>query len=257
MEGYEDVDALLNDMIEYEVEKPYIICPNVTFEDLQLSITSRDVPLNIGCGGKDCRLSRTELIVVGPTAPVTFKGISFDGATETMILLNGTGVSLSFEGCVWFANSGQEIIRIDGDEPEILDTVPGLDANNGTNVDVNETTLGNSTGDSNFNGTYTVNGTNESLSNVTTSWNGTIDGQGSVVLGNSASDLQHNITSQGNNTENSHQIIVGQGNSTNRTNDLQVAASARILRQGTVKVTFNDCSFIVSTEMDLILVPQT
>jgi hypothetical protein len=254
VEQYEDVDGLLNDIIEYEVEKPYIICPNVTFEDLQLTIAPRNVPLNVSSGGKDCCLSRSELVIIGPTAPVTFRGISFDGAMETMILLNGTGVSLSFEGCIWFANSGHEIIRIDGGKPEDLATGFELSANDGTHVDVNDTSVGNSTGDSKFNSTYVLNKTNELLSNIKTSWNGTIDGQEHIILGNSSSDLQQNITTQGSSTKDSQQSITGQGNSTNSANDSQVVAASRMLLQATIKITFVDCSFIVSTPNDFVLV---
>lgn len=232
--GYDELDTFLMDMDEVQVEKPFVICPNVTFEDAKIVIQDRDVPLNIECGGEECVWLRTKLIITGPTAPVTFRGIIFEGSTETVLVVSGTDAMVFFEDCSWFGNSGSEIIRIDGEKP-----IVGL----------------NDTSDTQSNSTYMGNGTIDSQSGDASTGSSTFNDQSdSTNSSNISGDLQNNtmvpgndqnITGGENGNSDVHQNDTLPGNSTGEN---QVAAT-RFLIGGRVSVSFRLCSFVVRTKV--------
>lgn len=154
VEGYELAESLLADIIEYEVEKPFILCPNVTFEEMEIFLQSRSVPLSIECGGEDCLWTAAEghLVVTGPTAAVAIKGITFVGAVKTSIQVVGTDTQVHFEECVWSENSGKETVWIDAPRQPDNDDTPEENSTIGSQVDsdtddanTGNTTIGNST----------------------------------------------------------------------------------------------------------------
>lgn len=146
MIGYELVESLMDDLVEYEVHQPFILCPNTTFDDMEIIVGGdRAVPLTLSCGGTNCRwvaASDHHLIVTDPVANLTFTGITFLGAGKSSILLmNGGGdMHVQFEDCIWTENAGNETIIIEGRPIEVIlppeqnITTDDVDTNNSTNT---------------------------------------------------------------------------------------------------------------------------
>lgn len=121
--GYQSVESLTADLVEYAVEQPYILCPNTTFADLELIVGSsrQDIPLNITCGGTDCVWTGQEhLVVTASDVVVTMKGITYVGLSSSssqspsIVVGAHQNVRANFVDCTWMQNTGNETIRIEG-----------------------------------------------------------------------------------------------------------------------------------------------
>jgi hypothetical protein len=147
------VGSLLADLVEYEVQQPFILCPNTTFDDMEIIIGGdRTIPLTLSCGGINCQwvaASDHHLIVTDPNANLTFTGITFMGAGKSSILLeNGAAnMHVHFENCSWTDNSGNETILMEGEVLEVIappeqnrtDNITDNSMNNSTDGDINST----------------------------------------------------------------------------------------------------------------------
>ncbi|KAI2492712.1 hypothetical protein MHU86_21819 [Fragilaria crotonensis] len=236
IEGYDELDKFLNDIDDTQVEKPYLICPNSTFEDAKIVIEARDVPLNIECGGEECVWLRTQLVITGPTAPVTFRGITFEESSETLLLVSGTDANVHFSECIWFGNSGIDIIRIDGEVPS------GDFDETSDSHQSNITFMGNGTSDSQSGDVSAGNNTFDPQSDVTNSSGGTNDMSNNTIdRGNEPSVGDQNITGGKNRTNEVQQNSTYPVNSTGET---QEAAATRYLTRKSVSVSFRMCSFV-------------
>lgn len=145
VEGYEEVGSLLADLVEHEVHQPFILCPNTTFDDMEIVIGGdRTVPLTISCGGINCQWMAAfghHVIVTDPNVNLTFTGITFMGAGKSSILLeNGAAdMHVHFENCSWTKNSGNETIMVEGELIEVLVPLEQNSTSNSTDGDDNST----------------------------------------------------------------------------------------------------------------------
>jgi hypothetical protein len=154
--------------------------------------------------------------------------------------VSGTDANVHFEECVWFGNSGIEIIRVDGE-------VPSGDFIEASDSQSNGTSMGNVTSESDSGDVISENSTSAPQSDVPNSSSNLNDQRNNTIdLGSDPSVSDQNVTGG---TNSSNEVQKNSAKPVNSTGETQVAAATRFLTRGKVSVSFGMCSFVVRTNL--------